>query len=208
MNTLTPSSPFGFFKRCAITLSLSIAALTMTTGAYSNSYTKLGATASNENVTIDDFEGNLFGINVFFEAPITYRFHVGVSTGYSSGDIDRGSAIDDELSLSIINVTGFLKYYFGLNGSLSPYLVGAVAMHNVGSEQRVYTPGKIGSQEKRTDSDSTLGLEGGAGLLFHLNRQVSLLGELRFRSGNEIDLIENDQSFDVFAATIGLSAAI
>lgn len=206
MNTQSPV--LGFFKRCALAAGLTIVGLALSSAGYSNSYTKLGATASNENVTIDDFEGNLFGINVFFEAPITYRFHVGISTGYSSGDIDRGSALDDELSLSIINLSGFLKYYFGLNSSLSPYLVGAVALHNVNSEQRIYSPGKIGTQDRRTDSDSTLGLEGGAGLLFHLNRQVSLLGELRFRSGNEIDLIENDQSFDVFAATIGLSAAI
>lgn len=193
--------------RLALVLGLGVLGLAAKS-SYANSYAKIGATASNENVSIDNFEGNLFGINVFFEAPITYRFHVGVSTGYSSGDVDRGRALEDELSLSIINLSGFLKYYFGLNSSLSPYLVGAVALHNVNSEQRIYRPGKIGEQDRRTDSDSTLGLEGGAGLLFHLNRQVSLLGELRFRSGNEIDLIANDQTFDVFAATIGLSAAI
>lgn len=196
-----------FAMRLALVLGLGVLGLAAKS-SYANSYAKIGATASNENVSIDNFEGNLFGINVFFEAPITYRFHVGVSTGYSSGDVDRGRALEDELSLSIINLSGFLKYYFGLNSSLSPYLVGAVALHNVNSEQRIYRPGKIGEQDRRTDSDSTLGLEGGAGLLFHLNRQVSLLGELRFRSGNEIDLIANDQTFDVFAATIGLSAAI
>lgn len=203
-----PLMSLRLVKKLTAIIGVGIAALALTSASYGKSYTKLGATASSESVTIDNFEGNLFGINVFFEAPITYRFHVGISTGYSSGDVDRGNALSDELSLSIINLTGFLKYYFGLNSSLSPYLVGAVAMHNVNSEQRFYRPGKVGDQDRRTDSDSTLGLEGGAGLLFHLNRQVSLLGELRFRSGNEIDLIENDQTFDVFSATIGLSAAI
>lgn len=170
------------------------------------SSTKLGAIVGSDKVSIEKYDGSLFGLSVFFEAPVTHRLHAGILAGFSSGDIDKGPTIRDEVALEVITLSGYGKYLFNPNGLISPYVLGGVAYHNMNSEGNRIPKGK--NSETRTHSDSTLGLEGGGGLLFEVNPAVNLFGEARFKSGNELDLFANDQQYDILSINFGLSALL